>query len=67
MQWRLDAQYARIAEHAPQLLTDSLAALHHTTGAEQLHAAHLLATTARSATQWPTSSARVTSRPAWWN
>ncbi|MFC9680018.1 helix-turn-helix domain-containing protein [Streptomyces sp. NPDC056948] len=49
VQWRLNAQYARIAEHAPQLLTDSLAALHHTTGAEQLHAAHLLATTARSA------------------
>jgi hypothetical protein len=49
VQWRLAAQYARIAEHAPQLLTDTLAALHHTTGAEQLHAAHLLATTARSA------------------
>ncbi|MET9138917.1 helix-turn-helix transcriptional regulator [Streptomyces parvulus] len=47
--WRLAAQYARIAEHAPQLLADTLAALHHTTGAEQLHAAHLLATTARSA------------------
>jgi transcriptional regulator with XRE-family HTH domain len=49
VQWRLDAQYARIAKHAPQLLADSLAALHHTTGAEQLHAAHLLAATARSA------------------
>jgi len=49
VQWRLAAQYARIAEHAPQLLADTLAALHHTTGAEQLHAAHLLATTARSA------------------
>ncbi|MET9774029.1 helix-turn-helix transcriptional regulator [Streptomyces sp. NPDC006367] len=48
-QWRLAAQYARIAEHAPRLLTDTLAALHHTTGAEQLHAAHLLAGTARSA------------------
>ncbi|MER7801267.1 helix-turn-helix transcriptional regulator [Streptomyces parvulus] len=47
--WRLAAQYARIAEHAPSLLADTLAALHHTTGAEQLHAAHLLATTARSA------------------
>jgi transcriptional regulator with XRE-family HTH domain len=49
VRWRLDAQYARIAERAPQLLRDSLAALHHTTGAEQLHAAHLLTTTARSA------------------
>lgn len=49
VQWRLAAQYARIAEHAPRLLTDTLAALHHTTGAEQLRAAHLLATAARSA------------------
>ncbi|MEV7793440.1 helix-turn-helix transcriptional regulator [Streptomyces sp. NPDC087512] len=49
VQWRLAAQYARIAEHAPHLLADTLAALHHTTGAEQLHAAHLLAAVARSA------------------
>ncbi|KJK40213.1 DNA-binding protein [Streptomyces variegatus] len=49
VQWRLNAQYARIAEHTPRLLTDSLAALHHSAGAEQLHAAHLLATAARSA------------------
>ncbi|MDT0387793.1 helix-turn-helix transcriptional regulator [Streptomyces dubilierae] len=49
VQWRLDAQYARIAERAPQLLTDSLTALHHSTGAEQLRAAHLLAVAARSA------------------
>jgi transcriptional regulator with XRE-family HTH domain len=49
VQWRLAAQYARIAEHAPHLLTESLAALHHTRGAEQLRAAHLLATAARSA------------------
>ncbi|MFJ8146059.1 helix-turn-helix domain-containing protein [Streptomyces sp. NPDC096048] len=49
VQWRLAAQYARIAERAPQLLTDTLTALHHATGAEQLHAARLLATTARSA------------------
>ncbi|MFJ6071663.1 helix-turn-helix domain-containing protein [Streptomyces sp. NPDC093065] len=49
VQWRLAAQYARIAEHAPHLLTESLAALHHTGGAEQLRSAHLLATAARSA------------------
>lgn len=49
VQWRLAAQYARIAEHAPQLLTDALTALHHTTGADRLRAAHVLATAARSA------------------
>jgi transcriptional regulator with XRE-family HTH domain len=49
VQWRLGAQYARIAERAPHLLGDVLAALHHTTGADQLRAAQLLAVTARSA------------------
>nr|WSS66793.1 helix-turn-helix transcriptional regulator [Streptomyces sp. NBC_01177] len=49
VQWRLAAQYARIAEQAPQLLTEALTALHHSTGADRLRAAHLLATTARSA------------------
>jgi transcriptional regulator with XRE-family HTH domain len=48
-EWRLGAQYARIAERAPQLLTQSLAALHHGTGADRLRAAQLLAATARSA------------------
>lgn len=49
VQWRLAAQYARIAEQAPQLLTEALTALHHSTGADRLRAARLLATTARSA------------------
>ncbi|WP_370664578.1 helix-turn-helix domain-containing protein [Streptomyces sp. IBSBF 2507] len=49
VKWRLATQYARIAEHAPRLLTESLTAFHHTSGAEQLRAAHLLATAARSA------------------
>lgn len=49
VQWRLDAQYARIAAHAPRLLTDTLTALHHTTGTEQRQAARILADTARSA------------------
>ncbi|CAL9307702.1 helix-turn-helix domain-containing protein [Streptomyces sp. SudanB182_2057] len=48
-EWRLAAQYARIAEHAPQFLTRSLTALHHCTGADRLRAAQLLAATARSA------------------
>ncbi|MER7403921.1 helix-turn-helix transcriptional regulator [Streptomyces sp. NPDC000070] len=49
VQWRLGAQYARIAERAPHLLWDALAALHHTAGADRLHAAQLLAVAARSA------------------
>ncbi|MER6350104.1 helix-turn-helix domain-containing protein [Streptomyces sp. NPDC001595] len=49
VQWRLAAQYARIAERAPQLLADALTALHHTAGADRLRAAHLLAVAARSA------------------
>ncbi|MFI8489341.1 helix-turn-helix domain-containing protein [Streptomyces rubrogriseus] len=49
VQWRLAAQYARIAEHAPHRLAESLVALHHANGAEQLHAARLLAVVARSA------------------
>ncbi|MEU7400021.1 helix-turn-helix transcriptional regulator [Streptomyces sp. NPDC044948] len=49
VQWRLAAQYARIAEHAPHRLTEALGALHHTTGADKLRAAHLVATAARSA------------------
>ncbi|WP_030615852.1 helix-turn-helix domain-containing protein [Streptomyces achromogenes] len=48
-EWRLAAQYARIAEHAPRLLTRSLTALHDCTGADRLRAAKLLAATARSA------------------
>lgn len=47
--WRLGAQYARIAKHAPTLLDDTLSALHHTNGADRLAAARLLADTARSA------------------
>jgi transcriptional regulator with XRE-family HTH domain len=47
--WRLGAQYTRIAAHAPRLLTETLAALHHTAGRDQLHAARLVATTARAA------------------
>lgn len=46
--WRLGAQYARIAKHAPVLLDDVLCALHHTTGADRIAAAHLLASTARA-------------------
>ncbi|MCX5412418.1 helix-turn-helix domain-containing protein [Streptomyces sp. NBC_00059] len=49
VQWRLAAQYARIAEQAPHLLTEALTVLHHSTGADRLLAARLLATTARSA------------------
>ncbi|MYS91461.1 MULTISPECIES: helix-turn-helix domain-containing protein [Streptomyces] len=49
VQWRLGAQYARIAERAPKLLADTLTALHHTSGADRLRAAHLLAVAARSA------------------
>ncbi|MGW0864473.1 helix-turn-helix domain-containing protein [Streptomyces sp. NPDC002611] len=49
VQWRLDAQYARIAEQAPQLLASTLTALHHSRGANRLRAAQLLAVTARSA------------------
>lgn len=49
VQWRLAAQYARIAEQAPRLLAEALAALHHTAGADRLRAARLLAITARSA------------------
>lgn len=49
VQWRLAAQYARIAEQAPHLLAEALTALHHSTGADRLRAARLLATTARSA------------------
>ncbi|GAA4828720.1 helix-turn-helix domain-containing protein [Streptomyces ziwulingensis] len=48
-QRRLGAQYARIAERAPGLLTDSLAALHQATGADRLRAAQFLAAIARSA------------------
>ncbi|MFI7017090.1 transcriptional regulator [Streptomyces sp. NPDC050164] len=48
VQWRLGAQYARIAERAPHLLCDSLAALHHDSGADRLRVAQLLAVTARS-------------------
>lgn len=47
--WRLGAQYARIAKHAPALLDDTLSLLHHSSGAERLEAAQLLASTARSA------------------
>ncbi|KMS79901.1 DNA-binding protein [Streptomyces leeuwenhoekii] len=47
--WRLGAQYARIAKHAPGLLADTLEALHHATGRDRLRAARLVATTARAA------------------
>jgi transcriptional regulator with XRE-family HTH domain len=47
--WRLAAQYTRIAALAPQLLTESLAALHHARGANRPRAAGLLAATARAA------------------
>lgn len=49
MQWRLGAQYARIAERAPTLLVVALAALHQAVGADRLHAARILATVTRSA------------------
>ncbi|MEV5566554.1 helix-turn-helix transcriptional regulator [Streptomyces sp. NPDC052196] len=49
VQWRLAAQYARVAEQAPHLLTEALTAFHHSTGADRLRAARLLATTTRSA------------------
>ncbi|AJP00981.1 DNA-binding protein [Streptomyces cyaneogriseus subsp. noncyanogenus] len=47
--WRLGAQYARTAKHAPDLLADTLAALHHTVGRDRLRAARLVAATARAA------------------
>jgi transcriptional regulator with XRE-family HTH domain len=47
--WRLGAQYARIAKHAPTLLDDALRALHHAVGTQRQAAARLLATTARAA------------------
>lgn len=47
--WRLAAQYGRIAEHAPKLLTLTLAAFHATDGAHRREAAALLAATARTA------------------
>ncbi|MEU5491785.1 helix-turn-helix transcriptional regulator [Streptomyces sp. NPDC020196] len=49
VQWRLAAQYARIAKQAPHLLTEALTAFHHSTGTNRLRAARLLATTTRSA------------------
>lgn len=49
MDWRLGAQYARIAKHAPVLLDDVLCTLHHSTGAGRLEAAQLVASTARAA------------------
>ncbi|MFD9787819.1 helix-turn-helix domain-containing protein [[Kitasatospora] papulosa] len=49
VQWRLAAQYARIAEQTPHLLTEALTAFHHSTGTDRLRAARLLATTTRSA------------------
>ncbi len=47
--WRLGAQYAQIATDAPGLLDDTLRTLHHSTGADRLEAAQLLASTARTA------------------
>lgn len=47
--WRLAAQYARIATHIPSLLDDTLRTLHHSHGAQRLQAAQLLAATARTA------------------
>ncbi|MER5450591.1 helix-turn-helix transcriptional regulator [Streptomyces sp. NPDC002766] len=48
VEWRLGAQYARIAKHAAVLLDDVLCALHHSVGADRLTAANLLVATARS-------------------
>ncbi|MGW1951275.1 helix-turn-helix domain-containing protein [Streptomyces sp. NPDC001920] len=47
--WRLGAQYARIAKHIPTLLDQTLRTLHHNAGAQRLQAAQLLASTARTA------------------
>jgi transcriptional regulator with XRE-family HTH domain len=47
--WRLGAQYARIATHVPTLLDQTLRTLHHSAGAQRLRAAQLLASTARAA------------------
>lgn len=46
--WRLAAQYTRIADRAPLLLEETLAALHHASGRGRPRAARLLATTARA-------------------
>lgn len=47
--WRLGAQYTRIARAAPALLDDALRALHHATGPDRQSAARLLVGAARAA------------------
>lgn len=47
--WRLSAQYVRVAEITPALLGDLTAAFHTTTGAEHARAARLLVSAYRSA------------------
>lgn len=49
MAYRLASQYSRLAAIAPALLTDAVAALHASTGAERQAAARLLTSAARSA------------------
>lgn len=49
MDWRLGAQYARIVTHIPSLLDEILRTLQHSTGAQRLEAAQLLASAARTA------------------
>lgn len=48
VEWRLGAQYTRIAARAPRLLGETLAALHYTSGRDRPRAARLVATTARA-------------------
>ncbi|MFE4830233.1 helix-turn-helix domain-containing protein [Streptomyces sp. NPDC056672] len=47
--WRLAAQYGRVAQSAPTLLTGALAAFHAADGRERRYAARLLASAARTA------------------
>jgi transcriptional regulator with XRE-family HTH domain len=46
--WRVDAQYGAIAQHAPDLLADSLALFHASSGHQRREAAHLLTAAARA-------------------
>jgi transcriptional regulator with XRE-family HTH domain len=47
-EWRLAAQYVRLAQVIPALVTDAAAAVHHSHGAQIKTAAHVLASVARS-------------------
>jgi transcriptional regulator with XRE-family HTH domain len=49
VEWRLGAQYSRLAKHAPALLRDALCAAHTATGSSRRTALGLLASAARSA------------------